>query len=496
MRRICLYWFLAAVLVSVSCMQDPYSLDNDVEEPAVGYEAESLTRTAVTLTGSYEASPTISEYGFEMAENSFAEGDVKVFSNPPEEGRGRFSYRTEIQPGHIYNVRTYVSNGVARKYSKVMTIKAPSTSVATLSDVSYSQGLLHARVVDDGGTAIREVGFCWSDASEPAIIKRHKIAAVLEDDNSFSLDLSHFDWGKVYYFLAYAENAPQSTGEAFGYSLHPFELVVNDDMPVDIADSGFARLLVQQFDTDKNGYISYKEIKAIMALSLNTDAIADIGEIRMMPELTSLTCRGSSSGSGRLERLDLSGNPLLQQLDVRGNRLTALDISTCPDLKTLDATSCPQLQYICITPEQSALAEKNFRKDAHTSFLLNPDSIIPIPDTHFRKYLVDRYDRNEDNQISVSEAAAITQIDVCTDDIQTVSGIAFFENLSQLRCAGSLGGNGNLPLGRLCELDVSANLSLQVLDCRNNPTLSVIWLKSGQDIGTLNCDSNVSLRYK
>ena len=48
----------------------------------------------------------------------------------------------------------------------------------------------------------------------------------------------------------------------------------------------------------------------------------------------------------------------------------------------------------------------------------------------------------------------------------------------------------------LCELDVSANLSLQVLDCRNNPSLSVIWLKSGQDIGTLNCDSNVSLRYK
>lgn len=496
MRRICLYWLLAAVLVSVSCMQDPYSPDNDVEEPAVGYETESLTRTAVTLTGSYKTSPDISEYGFEMAENSFEEGEGRVFSNPPEDGRGRFTYRTELQPGHVYNVRTYISNGVARKYSKTITVKAPSTSVATLSDVSYSQGLLRARVVDDGGTAIREVGFCWSEASEPAIIKRHKIAAVLEDDNTFSLDLSHFEWGNVYYFLAYAENAPQSTGEAFGYSLHPFELAVTDDMPVDIADAGFARVLVQQFDTDKNGYISFKEIKAIKVLSLNTDAIADIGEIRMMPELTSLTCRGTSSGSGRLEQLDLSGNPLLQKLDVRGNRLTALDVSPCPALETLDATSCLQLEYICITPEQSALAESSYRKDAHTAFLLNPDSIIPVPDTHFRKYLVDRYDKDGDNQISVAESVAITQVDVCTDDIQTVSGIAFFENLTQLRCAGSLGGNGNLPLGRLCELDVSANLSLQVLDCRNNPSLSVIWLKSGQDIGTLNCDSNVSLRYK
>ena len=53
MRRICLYWFLAVLLVPVSCMQDPYSPENDVAEPVVGYDLESLTRVAVTLTGDF-----------------------------------------------------------------------------------------------------------------------------------------------------------------------------------------------------------------------------------------------------------------------------------------------------------------------------------------------------------------------------------------------------------------------------------------------------------
>ena len=497
MRRMFLYWLLAAVLVPVSCMQDPLSPENDVAEPAVGYETESLTRTSVILTGSYEAGSDITEYGFEMAEDSFGDGSGRTFPNPAEDGQGRFSCRAELLPGHVYNVRTYVTNGAQWKYSRIMTIKAPTTSVASLTDVSYSQGRISARVLDDGGTTVREVGFCWSEASEPEVIKRHKIPAVLEEDNAFSLDLSHFEMGKVYFFLAYAENSSQSTGEAFGYSLHPFELAVTDDMPVEIADPAFARLLIQQYDADRNGYISLKEIKGIKSLSLNTDAIADIGEIRMMPELGSLTCRGSSSGSGQLERLDLSGNPLLRQLDVSGNRLTQLDVSSCASLETLDATSCPQLQTICITPEQSVRAEGGYRKDAHTSFVLNPDSIIPIPDAHFRKYLVDRYDRNDDDRISVAEALAIVQIDVCTDDIETVSGIAFFANLAQLRCAGSLGGNGNLPLGRLCELDVSANTALTLLDCRSNPCLSVIWLKRGQEIERLSYDSDVTaIQYK
>lgn len=492
MRRICLYWFLAVLLVPVSCMQDPYSPENDVAEPVVGYDQESLTRVAVTLTGDFEASAEIKEYGFEMAGNASGEGTAEVFANPPKDDRGHFTCRVALTPGQVYSVRTYFTNGVARKYSKTMTLKAPSTSVATLSDVSFANGRLIARVLDDGGTPVREVGFCWSESPDPGSIKRNRVPAVLEADNTFSLNLSLFEWGKVYHILAYAENAFQSSGDAFGYSLHSFELAVTDEMPVEIFDPAFARVLLEQFDSNKDGAISYRELKGIEVLSVNTDEIADIREIRLMPALTTLTCKGSSSGTGRLAGLDLSGNPLLRQLNVSGNALTTLDVSSCPDLESLNAVSCPRLQVIYLSTEQWYRAEQDYRKDAHTSFLLHPKAIIPIPDAHFRKYLVDLYDTDGDDQVSGAESAAITRIDVCTDEIESVAGIEFLDHLTWLNCSGSR--DGLLALGRLLELDVSHN-PLTFLDCTSNPGLSVIWLKTGQQIESINYDSSVSSIY-
>lgn len=494
MRRFCLYWFLAAILVPVSCMQDPNALENDLEEPVVGYEAESLTRAAVILTGAFEDSPEIKEYGFEMAEDSFGAGAGDVFPNPPKDAQGRFTYWTALSPGHVYHVRTFFTNGVSRKYSKTLTIKAPTTSAATLSEVSFSNGALRARLLDDGGSPVREVGFCWSESSDPAAIKRNRVPAVMAEDNSFSLGLNALERGRVYHVLAYAENASQTAGETFGYSLQPFELAVTDDLPVEIADPAFARVLLEQFDTNRDGAISYKELKGIQVLSFSTDGISDIGEIRLMPALTSLTCKGSASGAGGLTQVDLSGNPLLRQLSVYGNLLEVLDVASCPDLETLDATACPQLQTIYLSTDQWFRATRDFKKDAQASFQLHPKAVVPIPDAHFRKYLVDHFDQDGDDQISGSEAVGITRIDVTADEIETLSGIEFFDHLTWLNCSGSH--EGLLALGRLRELDVSWN-PLTYLDCRYNPCLTEIWLKTGQRIGTLYYDSSIaSVKYK
>ena len=494
MRRFCLYWFLAAILIPVSCMQDPYSPENDLDGPVVGYDAESLTRAAVILTGSFQDSPEITEYGFEMAEDSFGAGAGDVFPNPPKDAQGRFTYWAALSPGHVYHVRTYFTNGVARKYSTTLTIKAPTTSAATLSEVSFSNGSLQARLLDDGGSPVREVGFCWSESPDPAMIKRNRVPAVLADDNTFSLGLNFLERGKVYHILAYAENASQTAGEAFGYSLQPFEIAVTDDLPVEIADPAFARVLLEQFDANKDGAISYKELKSIQVLSFNTDGIADIGEIRLMPALTSLTCKGSASGAGRLTKVDLSGNPLLRQLSVYGNLLQVLDVASCPALETLDATSCTQLQTIYVSTEQWFRAARDFKKDTRASFQLHPKAVVPIPDAHFRKFLVDRFDQDGDDQISGSEAVGITRIDVSSDEIETLSGIEFFDHLTWLNCSGSH--EGLLALGRLRELDVSWN-PLTYLNCRYNPCLSEIWLKTGQQIGTLYYDSSIaSVKYK
>ena len=68
---------------------------------------------------------------------------------------------------------------------------------------------------------------------------------------------------------------------------------------------------------------------------------------------------------------------------------------------------------------------------------------------------MDLYDVDGDDQISGSESTAITRIDVCTDEIETLSGIEYLDRLTWLSCSGSR--EGLLALGRLRELDVSRN---------------------------------------
>jgi hypothetical protein len=77
-------------------------------------------------------------------------------------------------------------------------------------------------------------------------------------------------------------------------------------------------------------------------------------------------------------------------------------------------------------------------------------------------------------------------------ETETLAGIEFLDHLSWLNCSGS--SNGLLALGRLVELDVSHN-PLTFLDCTANPCLSVIWLKTGQEIESINYDSSVSSIY-
>ena len=497
-------------LLNTACMQDAIPPSNEPDIPVVNYASESLTRAAVVLVGSYTDNEDVSEYGFEMAEKSFTEGAINVISNPQIGDDGQFSHIAELTPGSVYVVRTYVSNGKTRKYSKEITVKAPTTSVATLSEVSFSHGFLRASVIDDGGRTVREVGFCWSESAEQGAIKRNRAKAQLKDDNTFSLDLSQFEWDKVYHVLAYAENSIQTSDDAIGYSFSSFELAVTDDLTLDIADAAFEHYLTSHFDNNKDGMISYRELKSITDLSLSTDDVSTIDEIRFMPLLETLICTGSASGKGRLDSLDLSKNPslralscdnncisrlvltqnpLLRQLSVNSNPLTTIDISCCPVLQLFDASCCQQLSTIYIAPSQVEIAPIQFKKEEKASFVLSPIAIIPIPDVNFRRYLVDNYDQNGDDQISVDEAASITDISVCSEYISTLSGIKFFENLTSLSCRGSMGSGAELSLGRLTELDVSQLPHLRYLDCAYNK-LKTLLVSDNTNLVRLDCGAN------
>ena len=491
-------------LLPAACLQDSVSPANEPQAPSVGYDAESLTRTSVILTGSLGNGTSIAEYGFELAETSFSGGEVAVFSNPPKDADNNFSISVTLKPGGFYVLRSFISNGSVMKRSPEITFKAPATAVATVSEVTYSDGMLHARVLDDGGRTINEVGFCWGESPYPGVIRRNKLAAKLDVSGTFSLSVTTLEMGKTYYLLAYAENSSDGN-DAYGYSENPYELVLSDNFPVTIEDPAFSRYLTAHFDRNRDGAISYRELAEITAINVSTNDVRSLKGIEWMPRLASLVCTGSSSGSGWLEELDvsrnpeltvlkcannrmtaldLSHNPLLKTLAVDDNPLTVLDISACPDLTDLTALRCTQLATIYVDPVFTRQTHDGFKVPDTVTYKLAPASPVPFPDANLRRYLVDRYDQNGDDQISVAESAAITTIDVSTDYVLSMSGIEFLENLTHLVCRGSEPGNG-----RLDKLDVSQNGQLQALDCQNN-RLTLLDVSHNARLQTLSCGEN------
>ena len=492
-------------LLPTACLQDSVSPANEPQAPSVGYDAESLTRTSVILTGSLGDGSSVAEYGFELAETSFSDGQVVVFSNPPKDAGNNFSLPVTLKPGAFYVLRSFVSNGSVMKRSPEITFKAPATAVATVSEITYSDGMLQASVLDDGGRSINEVGFCWGESPYPGVIRRNKLAATLDDSGAFSLNVTTLEIGKTYYFLAYAENSSDGN-DAYGYSENPFELEMSDDYPVTIEDPAFARYLTSYFDRNRDGAVSYRELAEITTINVTTNDIQSLKGIELMPRLSSLTCTGLSSGSGLLEELDisrnpeltvvkcgnnriasldLSGNPLLEKLSVDGNPLTILDISNCPGLTDFSALRCTQLATIYVAPVFTLQTHAGFKVPGTVTYKLASAAPVPFADANLRRYLVERYDRNGDDRISVAEAAAITTIEVLTEKVVSLSGIEFLENLVELTCIGS-----EFDTGRLEELDVSHNLKLQSLNCQNN-RLTALDVSRNAQLEYLECGSNM-----
>jgi len=154
----------------------------------------------------------------------------------------------------------------------------------------------------------------------------------------------------------------------------------------------------------------------------------------------------------------------------------------------------------------------------------------------FQAYLVQHFDQNGDQAISIAEVVSITEIEVITRYIQSLAGIEYFLNLTRLVCDGY--GNPDYPedglygltwdqsmeypgqgqdlsgltaldvshntklitliinYSLLTTLDVSNNLSLRYLDCALNPYLESLWLKAGQTINELYYGDVTSLYYK
>ena len=105
---------------------------------------------------------------------------------------------------------------------------------------------------------------------------------------------------------------------------------------------------------------------------------------------------------------------------------------------------------------------------------------VDIPDPNFLRALIDEgVDTDGDGQISFEEAEAILKLDVRTKNIDDMTGIEAFINLTDLICFGN----------RLSKLDVTNLSRLTNLICYSND-ISELDVSRLSNLATLGCTWN------
>lgn len=128
-----------------------------------------------------------------------------------------------------------------------------------------------------------------------------------------------------------------------------------------------------------------------------------------------------------------------------------------------------------------------------------------FPDSVFQKYVKDNIDKadttgQKDGRLSKAERDAVTGINIDNQNCTDLTGIAYFANLTTLKCQHNglkelnLEDNENLTelicsYNQLTTLDVSKNAKLRILKCYNNG-MEKLNLGDITHLTLLNCDDN------
>ena len=308
----------------------------------------------------------------------------------------------------------------------------------------------------------------------------------------------------------------------------PMEVTIH----VTFEDKKFKGMCVSEFDLDGDNEISVREARKATALDLSETGIGSLYGLQYFWNLTSLKCSSNRLTSldvsyckalrtlwcynNRLTALDLSNNPLLTDLQCSDNRLTSLDVRHITGLKTLychfnELTSLDVSKQSVLEDllcEYNQLTELDLGNTSSLVHLYCFHNQLTRLDVGNHKQLVELIcEENQLTSLDVSNNLALeglscdknqlTSLDVshnpelwdlgCSNTLLTSLDVSANKNLKNLSCANT----------RLTLLDVSNNPLLEELYCVHNPTLTEIWLKTGQTIQELEYDTDVAtLMYK
>ena len=238
----------------------------------------------------------------------------------------------------------------------------------------------------------------------------------------------------------------------------------------------------------------------------------------------------------QLTSLDVSNNTKLNYLDCSKNKLAFVDLSNNSALQTFNCSS--NIHKIRATAGEFSLSElpKGFDPEkvsnlngaeydsASQSFkVIGNSGIITydyscgngktetfsirisavkatainstnFPDDNFRSYIIETYDTDKDNILSVDEIEAVSDMIIIDKGIESLAGIEFFTELEVLNCYNN----------KLTSLDTSKNTALTnlicgknkltILDVSNNTVLSYLYC-GGNQLTSLDVSKNAGLEF-
>lgn len=302
---------------------------------------------------------------------------------------------------------------------------------------------------------------------------------------------------------------------------------------ISFEDARFKEYCVSNFDTNKDGEISYDEAKVVKSIICEYKHVKSMRELIHFPALVELSCYDND-----LTKLDLSKNTLLKILDCRLNELTSLDISkntgleelycSSNNLDDLDLSHNPVLTKLSCGYNELATLNVSHNLSLRTLDCAHNDiTTIDVSMLKSLAYLCVDYDEKIAN-LDLTKNTSLTDLECRFTSLKSLDlsnniklktlycGVNNLEDLNVTGCTAlrilhcamtliaSLDLSTNTSLEQLwcngCNLstlDVSNNLNITYLSCVGNPYLKEIWLRTGQTISVFNYDSKVSsIKYK
>lgn len=244
-------------------------------------------------------------------------------------------------------------------------------------------------------------------------------------------------------------------------------------------------------DKDTDGWLTNDELEDITSLSLNNQGVGDLTGVTHLFALDRVYVNGNS-----LSTADFTGLNELRNIDIMENSLTEDGIARMINsLPQGDGSTTTILIY-----HEGSANENNFRPtmalteaanakgwrlmyqtaDNHFKEFLPAIEIneTNFPDANFRNYLLAQT-YGTDGLLTNNELQAVTQMELFQREIEDLTGIEYFTELTWLSCA----------YNELTELDLTKNTKLEVLFCNNNQ-LTSLTIGNDNSLRIIYCHNN------